>query len=250
MILTCLYIQAHRATGAHANAQLVSLIKDTGAKFRLVGLSATPGTDIKSIQKIITTLKICQIEAKTENDPDVKQYIHNREEEVIYVSQPDAVARLDKKFGELMKGLVDRLHHENVGIGSIQNSSSLKSYTVLKAKEMYIARCGDHRLDGYFAALITFADIRNKLHTHGVLTVRAALQNLNTYGKPGLLGKMIKANEFQSLLKAVTSATHATQDDDQEAEEDLMKNNPKYAKLNEILLGELVRFIHRFFSLI
>lgn len=250
IILTCLYLQAHRATGAHANAQLISLIKDAGAKFRLVGLSATPGTDIKSIQKIITTLNICQIEAKTEDDPDVKQYIHNRKEEVIIVDQPDAVARLDKKFGELMKSLVDRLHHENIGIGLIQNSSSLKSYTVVKARDMYLERYGDRRLDGYFTALIKFADIRNKLNTHGVLTVRASLQNLNTYGGPGLLGKMIKGNEFQSLLKEVTSATHITQEGDQEAQEDMMKNNPKYEELNEILLGMSASYICHFSILI
>ncbi|EED87716.1 atp-dependent RNA helicase, partial [Thalassiosira pseudonana CCMP1335] len=90
--------EAHRATGNHANALLVNMIEEAGAKFRLVGLSATPGTDIKSIQVILDTLKINQIEAKTEDDPDVKRYIHHREEEVIIVKQPDVVKSLDKKF--------------------------------------------------------------------------------------------------------------------------------------------------------
>ena len=35
--------EAHKATGNHANAVLVKMIDEAGAKFRLVGLSATPG---------------------------------------------------------------------------------------------------------------------------------------------------------------------------------------------------------------
>ena len=50
--------EAHRATGEHANSVLVRLIGQAGAKYRLVGLSATPGTDIKSIQAVCNTLNI------------------------------------------------------------------------------------------------------------------------------------------------------------------------------------------------
>jgi Fanconi anemia group M protein len=230
--------EAHKATGDHASAQLVDLIKDSGAKFRLVGLSATPGTDIKSIQKVITKLDVCQIEAKTEDDPDVKQYIHNRAEEVVIVKQPDAISRIDKKFADFMRPLIERLQHTEAR-GMIQNTSSLNQYTVLKAKEAYLRRSGDHSLDGHFAAVSKFATIRNKLHTHGILTVRAELQTLDRYAKPGFVGNLVKKNEFQVLLHAVSNATHATQDDDDlETKEDLMKNNPKYEKLYEILLGE------------
>eukprot|EP00804_Cyclotella_cryptica_P015445 CCRYP_008049-RB/>CCRYP_008049-RB protein AED:0.02 eAED:0.02 QI:108/1/1/1/1/1/5/398/1979 len=233
--------EAHRATGNHANALLVNLIKDSGAKFRLVGLSATPGTDIKSIQSIITTLNISQIEAKTEDDPDVKKYIHRREEEVIIVKQPDVVNRLDKMFGELIQPILDRLRQENVGARLFSNTAALVQYTVFQAQKEYVERTNDHRLDGHFSALRELVDIRRILREHGVLTARTKLSTLYHHGRRGIFGKIIEGNEFRSLLSEVSKATRATQEDEVEGQEDLLKNNPKYEKLSELLLEHFER---------
>lgn len=50
--------EAHKATGEFAYAVLIRLMKNAGAKYRLICLSATPGKDIKSIQSVIDTLSI------------------------------------------------------------------------------------------------------------------------------------------------------------------------------------------------
>lgn len=231
-------MKAHRATGAHANTQLVRLITDSGAKYRLVGLSATPGADIKSIQKVISVLNICAIEARTEDDPDVKQYIHHREEEAIVVEQPAAIDSIRQKFGKLINPIVDRLRNENVSTKLLQNSDSLKFFTVYQAFEEYKKRQpDDYRLTAYFMALMELTKIREQLDTNGIDVIRSKLQRHNNTAS-GYLGKLTKGDDFQSLLTEVFAATHATQDDDQEAKKNFTKNNPKYEKLSEILLGK------------
>jgi ERCC4-related helicase len=213
-----------------------------------LGLSATPGTDIKSIQKVITTLNISEIEAKTENDHDVMQYIHKRQEDVIIVEQPDAISRIDAKFSDLMAHSIERLHSNNVGRGIIHNHHSLKTYSLMKVKEKFKERNpNDHSLDGTFQMLFEMAGIRNQLYSHGVLTVRNRLQTLQRYPKPGM-GAVVKGEKFQALLREVSKATHATQDsqdDDQEATKDLLKNNPKYKELHKLLVGELMYIVCR-----
>lgn len=205
----------------------------------MVGLSATPGTDIKSIQKVITTLGVCHIEAKTEDDPDVKQYINRRLEEVIIVEPPTVVKVIDKLFGPVMQPWVETLNRANAGYnGSLHYT--VKPFTVHMAKETYLKRTGDHSLDGFFAALHHFAGIRNKLHVDGLRNVRRDLFDLELaqQTKPGLLGVVRNRPEFQTLLREVIKASSNTQDGALEASEDLMKNNPKYEKLHDILLRE------------
>ena len=231
-------LKAHRATGDHAYTQLVRLITDSGAKFRLVGLSATPGTDIKSIQKIISVLNICAIEAKTEDDSDVKQYVHHREEEVIEVEQPAAIDSIRKMLNKLINPEVNRLRGENVSTKLFQNSDSLKPFSVYQALEDYKnQRPGDYRLTANFMALMKLTEIREQLETKGIDVVESSLQELNNTAS-GYLGKLTKGTDFQSLLSEVFTATHATQEDDEDAKKNFIKNNPKYEKLSEILIGK------------
>ena len=84
------------------------------------------GTDIKSIQSVIDTLKISQIEARTEDDHNVKQYIHHREEEVIIVKQPDVIKSIDRRFTELVNPLLVSkfvFFHIIIFIGLLNNQS-------------------------------------------------------------------------------------------------------------------------------
>eukprot|EP00978_Attheya_sp_CCMP212_P000904 scaffold1948_cov52-Attheya_sp.AAC.7 len=83
--------EAHKAKGDYAYTKVVDQIERSGAKFRVLGLSATPGTGIPSIQEVITALRISKVEAKLDTDPDVKKYIHDRQFEVIKVKQSPEV---------------------------------------------------------------------------------------------------------------------------------------------------------------
>lgn len=46
--------------------------------FRVVGLSATPGSEIEKIQEVISNLNIKKIVYKDENDKDVKKHLHEK----------------------------------------------------------------------------------------------------------------------------------------------------------------------------
>ena len=71
--------EAHRATGNHSYCQLVRSINARNTKYRLMGLSATPGNNCDALQALIQTLTIEAIECRTENSPDVKRYMHGKD---------------------------------------------------------------------------------------------------------------------------------------------------------------------------
>jgi len=51
--------------------------------FRILALSATPGADTRAIESVIKSLRITKIEARNEDDPDVKEYTHHKQIEVV-----------------------------------------------------------------------------------------------------------------------------------------------------------------------
>ena len=225
--------EAHRATGNHTFALLPNMIEEAGAKFRLVALSATPGTDIKSIQAVVETLKISKIEARTEDDPNVKRYIHNREEEVISVKQPDVIKILDKKLLEFVREPLERLRSVNAASRLMGDSANLSPYAVMKAREEYVQRTGDHRLYHIFEALRSLVDVRINLKNHGI---QYALQNIarKEVEARGPLRSIFHSDSFKALKVEMQAAAG-------DPTVCLSKNNPKYEKLTDVLLEHFER---------
>jgi len=74
--VVCLVLdEAHRAKGDYAYVKAVRGIAAAGARFRTVGLSATPGADRASIDEVLRNLRVEKLEAKTDDDEDVKKYV-------------------------------------------------------------------------------------------------------------------------------------------------------------------------------
>ncbi|KAL9182243.1 hypothetical protein ACHAXT_012895 [Thalassiosira profunda] len=224
--------EAHRATGEHANAVLVRLIANSGGKFRMVGLSATPGTDIKSIQAIVDTLRITKIEARMEDDPNVRQYINHREEEVIVVKQGDAIKRIDGQFSELMGPILEKLRDHNVSTRLQYDTANLSGWLVMKAQEDYGYGRG---LDLQFAVLRVLADARQKLKGHGVPMARSVL--LDGARRNNFMNHIERTPGYQALLRQMAAACG----EEAEGVPDAAESNPKLATLARVLATHFER---------
>lgn len=93
--------EAHRARGAYAYNKIVEQLTNAGARFRVVGLSATPGSQIKFIQEVVTSLRISRVECRSDDDPDVRQYIHDRQEEVVVVKADSAIRKIEHMINNI-----------------------------------------------------------------------------------------------------------------------------------------------------
>jgi superfamily II DNA or RNA helicase len=83
--------EAHRATDGYAYTHIVQHFTKCNNKFRVLALSATPGSDLRAVQTVIYNLNIARIEIRSEEDPGVAEFTHLKQVELITCSDTTAL---------------------------------------------------------------------------------------------------------------------------------------------------------------
>lgn len=230
--VVCLVLdEAHKATGDYAYTKVVDLLeKAAGAKFRIVGLSATPGTSIRAIQGVIETLRSCKIEARTDSDPSVAPYLHQKRTEIVVCPRNTSQRAVGKKLSGILHPLMERLREE--GGLQVYGNDTLTSYSILKARQLYETRmkASGQRIHGgllsCFHATHTLVQIRSDCH-QGMGIVKTKLMRMKNTSQRGILSTVVKSDEFSEMVQMVLDATNGS------GCEDVV--DPKLAKLCELL---------------
>lgn len=78
--IICLVIdEAHRGTGSYAYTNVVKFIDRFNSSYRILALTATPGTTLEGVQEVVNNLNISKIELRTEESPDIVRYMKHKE---------------------------------------------------------------------------------------------------------------------------------------------------------------------------
>ncbi|KAF4526683.1 hypothetical protein B566_EDAN010112, partial [Ephemera danica] len=109
--------EAHRAQGDFAYCQVVSTLRATSTNFRLLALSATPGTDIKAVQQVLANLHISKLKIATEDSPEIAQYTHHREVEIVTVAATPELNEARDRFQIVMGQYLQPLIQNNLVSG-------------------------------------------------------------------------------------------------------------------------------------
>ena len=80
--------ECHRAVGNYAYVFLAQRYLATADKPRILAMTASPGGIQEKVQEVCTNLGIAHVENRTENDPDVRPYVFEREIEYISIELP------------------------------------------------------------------------------------------------------------------------------------------------------------------
>lgn len=70
--------EAHKATGDYAYNQIVRYMMAKNPHFRLIALTATPGSNPMAVQNLVDGLHISHIEIRNEESIDLREYIHHK----------------------------------------------------------------------------------------------------------------------------------------------------------------------------
>lgn len=70
--------EAHRGTGDYAYAQVIRFLMAKNPHFRVLALTATPGSKPEAVQKLVDNLHISRIEIRDEDSLDLKAYTHTK----------------------------------------------------------------------------------------------------------------------------------------------------------------------------
>ncbi|XP_052770276.1 Fanconi anemia group M protein-like [Mya arenaria] len=245
-LVRCLVIdEAHKALGNHAYCQVVRELVKYSQMFRVLALSATPGSDIKAVQQVLTNLLISHIEIRTEESLDIQRYSHERRVEKVVLPLGDELTQVKGKYIQIMDVVVGRLKRQ--GVLYQRETTSFSKFLILKAREQFrqdpperLPRTQYGVVEGDFALAMSLYHGYELLQLHGSRSLYNFLEGILTgeksYGRTRT--ELMRNGDFVSLMEMLASKYKTPEGLtlSQVEKRPQTVGHPKMEKLQEIVL--------------
>ncbi|MFB3764777.1 MAG: DEAD/DEAH box helicase [Methanotrichaceae archaeon] len=156
-----IFDEAHRAVGNYAYVYIAERYGREASNPLVLGITASPGSQSEKIEEICTNLSINRIQTRTESDPDVAPFVHQREIEWVKVKVPDELLRVRNAIEDVLKDRIDDLNQLGVAPARIDPRAPKKE--LLGLQSMLQSSVARHANPGAFKAVSVLAEIL-KLH--------------------------------------------------------------------------------------
>nr|WP_319538404.1 DEAD/DEAH box helicase [uncultured Methanospirillum sp.] len=180
--------EAHRAVGNYAYVFLVERYMETAIQPLVLAMTASPGGNQEKVAGIVENLHIVHVETRSELDPDVRPYVHEKEVEIINVSLPDELKQCLTFLYELIDDRLSQLREMGLPAPDRKN---LSMKTLQELNALIQQRIAERDASGFIAASI-HAECMKLRHavglaeSQGCLVLKGYLQKLDAEGKaPG-----------------------------------------------------------------
>jgi Fanconi anemia group M protein len=197
---------------------------------RIIGLTASPGSDTGKIKQICKNLSIQDVELRSRESPDVAPYLQELEIEKIKVDFPPEMVEMKHVLGRLFEKYVDELRRRKVLWGP-----SSKTGLIALQKKIINTISRGHKNFNYFLGASACAQAIKIQHALELLETQT-LESFNLYLKK--LFKEAADKKSKGVIKLVANPefnyVYVT------SNELLAKNreHPKIHKLAEIIASE------------
>ncbi|PKP59160.1 MAG: DEAD/DEAH box helicase [Candidatus Altiarchaeales archaeon HGW-Altiarchaeales-1] len=173
--------EAHRAVGNYAYGFIAGEYIKKAKNPLIMGLSASPSSDIEKISEISKNLFIQSVEIRTENDSDVREYIMKVEEEWVKVELPADFKGIRDKLADLLKFYLKQLKDMNY-IDTI-NLTNINKKDLLAVQERIrgdiLSGNGNFDAASLIAKIIKLHYALELIETQGIFTLYRYLERLN-----------------------------------------------------------------------
>jgi len=150
--------EAHRAVGEYSYVYIAKVYFEQARKPLVLGLTASPGSDVERIKEVIENLRIEAIEIRTENDEDVKPYIHERKIQWIKVEMPNELKEIRELINKMIERRLKKI--EKIGI-NVSNLSKRDLLNLQEALQVQASESGDENL---YEVLSVLAEVLKLYH--------------------------------------------------------------------------------------
>jgi len=177
--------EAHRAVGNYAYVFLVERYMETATHPLVLAMTASPGGNQEKVAGIVENLHIVHVETRSEFDPDVRPYVHEKEVEIINVSLPDELKQCLTFLYDLIDDRLSQLRE--MGLPA-PDRKSLSMKTLQELNALIQQRIAERDASGFVAASI-HAECMKLRHavglaeSQGCLVLKGYLQKLASEGK-------------------------------------------------------------------
>ncbi|MCJ1330963.1 3'-5' DNA helicase [Thelotrema lepadinum] len=167
--------EAHRATGSYAYVEVVKFLRRFNTSFRVLGLTATPGSSVESVQEVIDGLGISRVEIRTEESIDIRQYVHQRKVETVTFENSDDIIWIMDHFSKVLQPLVDKLRGMNAYWS--KDPITLTAYGCMQNRQRWMASDAGRKANmgvkgmvaSIFNVLASLAHAIELLKFHGIV---------------------------------------------------------------------------------
>ncbi|KZT74815.1 P-loop containing nucleoside triphosphate hydrolase protein [Daedalea quercina L-15889] len=133
--------EAHKGTGDYAYAQIIRYMMSKNPHFRVLALTATPGSRPEAVQEIVDCLHISHIEIRNEESIDICKYIYKKDVIMHNIQMNEDVVRLRDLLSKIMQPLIKSVQNNGamhgppdpVALHPFRCQSSMKELYARKA---------------------------------------------------------------------------------------------------------------------
>ena len=127
--------EAHRATGNYAYVEVVKFLRRFNTSFRVLALTATPGSSVETVQEVIDGLDISRTEIRTEDSLDIRQYVHSRRVDTeVFEDTEDMIMAMDL-FSKAVRPVMNKLAGANAYWS--RDPMALSNYRLTQARKQW-----------------------------------------------------------------------------------------------------------------
>ncbi|GAM37828.1 ATP-dependent DNA helicase [Talaromyces pinophilus] len=202
--------EAHRATGGYAYVEVVKFLRRFNQSFRVLALTATPGSNVEAVQAVIDGLDIARVEIRTEQSLDIREYVHARNVDVQTFTNSEEMSLCMDLMSKALQPSVDQLRNMNAYWG--RDPMMLTAYGLTKARQQWMASDAGRnanfglkgKVNALFTGLASLAHSIDLLKYHGIVPFYNHLVSFksNTDGQKG--GKtqraIVQDDNFKKLM--------------------------------------------------
>ncbi|OQE25909.1 hypothetical protein PENFLA_c008G01079 [Penicillium flavigenum] len=204
--------EAHRATGAYAYVEVVKFLRRFNNSFRVLALTATPGSTVESVQAVIDGLDIARVEIRTENSIDICEYVHARNIEIETFENSDEMIFCMDLMSAALQPLLDQLRTINAYWG--RDPMGLTAYGLTVARQQWMQSDAGRnasfglkgKINSIFTVLASLAHAIDLLKYHGIVPFYRHIIHFksSSEGQKGGGGKyqkqVVQDDSFKKLL--------------------------------------------------
>ncbi|OPY38441.1 MAG: putative ski2-type helicase [Methanoregula sp. PtaU1.Bin051] len=152
--------ECHRAVGNYAYVFLAQRYLATAAKPLLLAMTASPGGQQEKIAEVCGNLGIVHVETRTEIDPDVAPYVHQRDFEILEIDLPPELKAAIATINALIEDRLALLSSIHFTVPK-RERLTMKALSALNAQIQQ--RIRDRDPQGYSAASV-YAELMKLKH--------------------------------------------------------------------------------------
>lgn len=274
-----IFDEAHKAQKNYAYTTIVQKIyeqSNENSKLRIIGLSASPGSNLEAIQNVVNGLHVTQIEFRTEQDKDIVPYVFNKNIKIEEIEMNGDINKIEKLMYKLIENRLAVLIKFKV-IDSTVNYRYLSITQLLKFQGNFKERKEDfeHEIGPSmmgeiyqtFSLLFQLLNCKKKLLSEGIESFKEGIKKIdcNAFGvasksksssKFKTPGKPMSKFSNNNIIYSAARKNLIESNEFQEIKNELLKcenkipsgsldiTHPKLIKLKSILLGNIDKILN------